>query len=286
MKKEKNIKIHDVYKYDQFFTKETIAKECIKSVNNIFNLDSFDLIIEPSAGDGSFFKNLPSIKTIGIELDYDLCEKYKDYLHKSFFDFESPNSGNVLVIGNPPFGTQNSLSIGFFNHASKFAHVIAFIIPKTWKKNSVQNRLDLQFHLIQSIDLPSDCFYGNKDTGVKCCFQIWEKTAEKRDKVENIFKHNDWDFLSYKVENEDLFPPEKADFVILAYGSNSGQISSDLNRWRPKSVHFIKANKKLDVKELINRFNSLNYEITNDSARQSSLGRADLVRLYTQKYGV
>lgn len=130
------------------------------------------------------------------------------------------------------------------------------------------------------MDLEQNCFYGEKQTNVKCCFQIWQKSDNKRVKEKKIILHKDWDFLPYIKGEDDLEPPKEADFAILAYGSNPGQISEDLFRWRPKSVHFIKDN--IDVKKLISRFKKLDYSIANNSARQSSLCKEDLVKLYAE----
>ena len=38
-------------------------------------------------------------------------------------------------------------------------------------------------------------------------------------------------------------------------------------------------------KEMIKRFNSLDYSLSKDTVRQDSLGRSELVKLYTDKYG-
>ena len=277
------IKTDMVYEFDQFFTKESVAIDCIKKVKDIYSLSNFDIIIEPSAGSGSFFKNLPKNKTIGIEIDEALCKGNLKYINKSFFDYTTSNEKCILVIGNPPFGTQNKLSVSFFNHAAKFAHVIAFIVPKTWNKQSIHNRLDKNFILIKSIDLQEDCFFGVKETSVKCCFQIWERSDSKRIKPEKKLSHKDWDFVNYINNNDVLSPPVNADFCLLAYGSKPGQVSDDLYRWRPKSVHFIKSNISKQI--LIDRFSDLDYSCANDSARQSSLCKSDLVRLYSEKFG-
>lgn len=278
------IKTSPVYEFDQFFTKKEIASKCLKKLKSIYNLNNFTHIIEPSAGTGSFLKLLPKNKRIAIELDKKLCNENLEYIHKSFFNYIYPKANkNVLVIGNPPFGTQNKLSVDFFNHAAKFASVIAFIVPRTWKKDSIHNRLNEKFHLVNSLDLPEDCFEGNKETNVRCCFQIWKRSPKNRIKKDKFISHKDWNFLQYINKDMNLIPPVETDFVVLAYGSKPGQISTNLYDWRPKSVHFIKSN--INIKTLMNRFKSLDYSCADNSARQSSLCKSDLVRLYSEKYG-
>lgn len=263
-----------VYTFDQFFTRPSVAELCANQID----LSTFESVIEPSAGQGAFFDLLPPSKRVGIEIDPRLARK--DWICGSWYDY-TIEPGNHLIIGNPPFGTQNSEAIRFFNHAALFADTIAFIIPRTWKRVSVQNALNLQFHLQSTIDL-DNAFEGEKATSVKCCFQVWKRGTVSRKKTRLPTVHRDWKFLSYEKRDGDLHPPEAADFVMLAYGSNPGQISDDLFRWRPKSVHFIKA--VIDCEELKTRFKQLDYSIANDSARQSSLGKGALVQLYGETY--
>ena len=262
-----------VYTFDQFFTRPVVAQQCVE----LLDLQSFDLCIEPSAGTKSFYNLLPTSTRFGVEIDPRLAEGVSC---GSWYDHHW-DQGNILVVGNPPFGTQNAEAIKFFNHAAQFAQCIAFIIPRTWKRPSVQNSLNLNFHLTHSHDLEA-AFEGEKATAVKCCFQIWTRSTTARKKVRLPTTHQDWQFLPYVKRDGDLYPPDEADFVVLAYGSNPGQMSDDLYRWRPKSVHFIKA--LIDVATLKQRFASLDYSSAHDSARQASLGKGALVTLYGELY--
>lgn len=275
------IKKDAVYKFDQFFTRPAVAQQCVDFLLQHCSWNDFDLVIEPAAGTGSFYNLFPADKRLGIELDERLCQYRPEYRQMSFLDYNS-SPGKIGIVSNPPFGTQNNTAVAFFNHAAAFADTIAFIIPKTWKKLSIQNRLDLNFSLVANLDLPSDPFTGGKHTDVRCCFQVWKRTAEPRTRVILPTTHRDWDFLPWIERDRDLFPPEEADFSMLAYGSTPGQISECLTTWRPKSVHFIRA--RIGRQELMDRFVSLDYRIAEDSARQSSLGRGELVRLYTERF--
>ena len=156
---------------DQFYTKPSIAKKCTNVLKTTLDINNFDIILEPSAGTGSFYKILPKEKREGVDLD----PKYNGIKKMNFFDYVPKKNKKYLVIGNPPFGRVSSLAIKFFNKASKFATVIAFIVPRTFKRVSVQNKLDLNFHLIHTEDLPlKPCCFTPKMMA-KCCFQIWEK---------------------------------------------------------------------------------------------------------------
>ena len=97
--------------------------------------------------------------------------------------------------------------------------------------------------------------------------------------------HPDWDFLPFGPldDNDQPTPPNGADFVIHAYGGQCGRIVSvGLGQLRPKSWHWIRANIGLDM--LRERFQELDYSVGNQTARQNSIGRGELVRLYSEKY--
>ena len=108
----------------------------------------------------------------------------------------------------------------------------------------------------------------------------------RRKKIIYKTTHNDFYFLSLgpKDDRNQPTPPTNADFVMKAYGANCGEIQkTDLLSLRPKSWHWIKSN--IGVNKLIKRFNALNYSISKDTARQDSIGRGEVVYLYSSKYG-
>ena len=165
-----------------------------------------------------------------------------------FFDYTPhPPINNILVIGNPPFGKISSIAIKFFNHAAKWANVITFIIPRTFRKPSVHNKLNNMFHLIYDEDVSTNPCCFTPKMMVKCCFQIWEKKETIRPLIDLPTKHNDWDFLSFGPtdENGQPTPPVGADFAMRAYGGKIGEIEKiKLSELRPKSWHWIKSNIK------------------------------------------
>lgn len=264
---------------DKFYTLPSCSKKCIDKVFSLYDISSFDLIVEPSAGNGSFFNQIDSKEKIGLDIEPDSANVIK----MDFFDYSPPcDKKNILVIGNPPFGRVSSLAIKFFNHAAKWTNVIAFIIPRTFRRLSVQNKLNKQFHLVFDEDVATTPCQFTPKMMVKCCFQIWEKKKEEREIVELPTKHDDWEFLSFGPldENKQPTPPVGADFAMRAYGGKIGEIRTDkLETLRPKSWHWIKSN--INCEKLIERFNKLNYSNSLNTARQNSMGRGELVSLYS-----
>lgn len=89
---------------DRFYTKPEIAKHCIKLLTDVVGYNH--TFIEPSAGNGSFFLNLPENK-IGV----DLSPKCDGVVEGDWLTFVAPT--NCVVVGNPPFGQRNSLTKAF-----------------------------------------------------------------------------------------------------------------------------------------------------------------------------
>lgn len=267
---------------DKFYTIPAISEKCLSTVGMKYDWKKWDLVVEPSAGNGSFLSIIPTAKKVGI----DISPEHKDILKKDFFEFTPPSGlTNILVVGNPPFGRVSSLAVKFFNHSAEWCSVIAFIIPKTFRRVSLQNRLHRKFHLVHDNEIPSDPCSFNPPMQVKCCFQIWEKRADDRAIVKLSTKHADWEFLPYGPLDTkgQPTPPKGADFVVLAYGGKCGSIvTTGLHALRPKSWHWIKAN--ISVPLLIERFGSLDYSLSKDTARQNSIGRGELIKLYSESF--
>jgi hypothetical protein len=263
---------------DKFYTLPSYSKKCIDKINELYDIQQWDLIIEPSAGNGSFLHQIPSDNKIGM----DISPEAPTIIKQDFFDYSPPSTKtNILVLGNPPFGRVSSLAIKFFNHSGKWANVIAFIIPRTFRKISVQNKLDEMFHLVYDEEIPNKPCCFSPPMMVKCCFQIWEKKQVKRPIINMPTTHADWEFLGFGPTDErgQPTPPLYADFAMRAYGGKIGEIKLEgLNELRPKSWHWIKS--KINKTELIDRFNQLDYSNSLNTARQNSMGKGELVSLY------
>lgn len=177
---------------DKFYTIPSISEKCLKRVGSLYKWSDWGMVIEPSAGNGSFLTQIPTSKKIGI----DISPEHKDIVKQDFLTYNPPGDiGRILVVGNPPFGRVSSLAIKFFNHASKWSDVIAFIVPRTFRRVSVKNKLNPNFHLVFDEEIPTGKSSFSPPMMAKCCFQIWEKKTAKRTIVELSTSHNDWEFL-------------------------------------------------------------------------------------------
>ena len=280
MEKMKNVTDTRIEGLDKFYTIDSVVDTCISTITKQYDWNTWGMVIEPSAGNGSFFHKIPVSNDNKIGLDIE--PEHVDIIEKDFFDYEiGEKNGKILVIGNPPFGRNCSIAVKFFNHASNWCDTIAFIIPRTFRRESIQNRLNLNFHLTLDEEIPIKPCSFTPPMMVKCCFQIWEKRDYKREIINLETSHDDWEFLSFGPNDDknQPTPPSNTDFVIRAYGGKCGEIKTDnIYNLRPKSWHWIKCNKNKE--ELIYTFSKLDYSNCLNTARQNSLGRGELVKLY------
>lgn len=80
------------------------------------------------------------------------------------------------------------MAIDFFNKASQFSEIIAFIVPVSFMKWSVQKNLNKDFALIDYFYLDLESFLKDgKPFGVRTMFQIWVK------KVANFIRKKIYD---------------------------------------------------------------------------------------------
>ncbi len=240
---------------DQFFTKPEVARDCIKILNEKFPITKcFDCIIEPSHGNNAFVDALNdwSEKIIAFDIDSKNETSRRDFLKVSPNEITTHRS-RVLVIGNPPFGKGARKAIEFFNHASKFTDTIAFIVPRTFRKESIKNTLNLYFEMIYETLLdPKSFIFENVEYSVPCLFQIWVRVEDVRKKSESLNKTRDFQFVNSKLP---------FDLVVRRVGVNAGRIFDDLSKdYSPQSHNFISIFDKSKKQDVINKLKSLNLE--------------------------
>ena len=119
--------------FDRFYTTPETVQKCL----TLLDFSRYDCIIEPSAGTANFTRQFPTDKRV---FSYDLNPEADDIIEADWFKVDKSQFNqykSILVCGNPPFGQQNTLAVNFFNEAAKFCDTIAFILPLSFKKDSV-----------------------------------------------------------------------------------------------------------------------------------------------------
>lgn len=179
---------------DQYYTKSSVAKKCIDLlITSLTQADTYQWI-EPSAGNGSFLKVLPSTyDKIGIDLE----PKGDGILGGDFLQWSPTSEKRRIFFGNPPFGRQGSLAKAFIKHASLYADFIAFILPRSFVKPSMSRAFPRKFHCIYSQELEKNAFEVNEEEyDVPCVFQIWEKKVEDR-VIQAPVKEEGFEYVKY-----------------------------------------------------------------------------------------
>lgn len=252
--------------YDRFYTPDTTVDKCL----SLLDLNAYDLIIEPSAGNGSFSKKIPNC------LAFDIAPAAKGITCADWLAIDKTQfKGNhILVCGNPPFGEQGRKAIAFFNSSADFCHTIAFILPLSFKKISIQNNLNLFFHLKHEFILEDNTFYlGEKNINVPCVFQIWEKQKAPREKV--VFKTTSSLF--------EFTTPEYADFRVQRVGGNAGHASLDLNR-AASSNYFLKNLSNMSTDDFITLINNLTFPTISYTVGPKSLPKGELIYIIEENF--
>lgn len=255
---------HDL---DKFYTLPAVAKTCI----DLLDLSNFALIVEPSAGAGSFSNQLP-LGTVALDLN----PEQEGITKQDFFDYFPPEiNGKILVIGNPPFGQQNSLALKFINHAARFADTIAFIIPRSFDKESLKQRVDKNFHLMSSTVLPPKSFTLNGNPyAVPCIFQIWERGEKPRVDAPQKLATQHFRFVK-KNEN--------SDFSIRRIGGNAGRASLNTDV-SDQSNYFIVNTSALNTDELVSHVNSLEFPTRDMGVGPRSISKGELVAVIEKSF--
>lgn len=214
---------------DQFYTKENVAIDLIKILESeVGSLDQYR-VIEPSAGSGSFSRNIKNCEA------YDIDPKHESIIKADFFNIGFVTfPENVVVVGNPPFGRQSSLAFKFIKKSMLIADTVAFILPASFGKISYKNRIPLTHSLIRTEVLPKNSFtVDGSDFDVNAIFQIWRKRNRKKIDVKT------------KSQYFEFVDKENADIAVRRVGVNAGNVFKNVGDCSKQSHYFIKSSSPL-----------------------------------------
>lgn len=277
---------------DKYYTNPKYVNSCITKFTETVEINKdMDLVIEPSAGDGAFIPSLESICDNRIYLDIhpendkvskiDYLEEFNpsmvnlididnnEFNEKGEIINESNKVEKVHVIGNPPFGKQSSLAIKFIKKSAKYADTIAFILPRSFKKQSMIKHFPLNFHLVFQEDVPEDSFLVNgKPHNVPCVYQIWEKREINR-QVEAKQIPQKFKFVK---QNED------PDISFRRVGVYAGNVSLETENKSSTSHYFIKLVDIPITAEIVEKLNKIKYDKSEDTVGAKSISKQELIK--------
>ena len=243
---------------DKYYTNPDAVNLCIENIKKNIYMNEFDVIIEPSAGNGAFIDGIKSLTY--NQLFYDIEPENEEIIKQDFLTLDIRatglygNENKIHIIGNPPFGRQSSLAIKFIKKSCEIANTISFILPKSFKKDSMLKKFPLNFHCIFEIDLPDNSFIVNGVAhNVPCIFQIWEKRTYNRDMIEQIEPLH-FNFVK-KTENPDI--------SFRRVGVNAGTIDANCDK-SIQSHYFIKFTNDKSVADNITLLSVIKYVLSNN----------------------
>ena len=251
---------------DKYYTKLNVVALCLSYVKEHLNIiRETDLIVEPSAGNGSF---ISGIKQMSNNFRfYDLEPENSEIIQQDYLNLSVMHDFPIHVIGNPPFGRQSSLAIKFIKTSCKFCESVSFILPKSFKKDSLKKTFPPNFHLIFEIDLPDNSFLVNGvEHDVPCIFQIWEKKSVNRKPVTKLEPVN-FEFVK-RVDNPDI--------SFRRVGVNAGTIDTQSDEKSIQSHYFIKFTNNMSLEYNLSQLSEITYEF-NNTVGPKSISKQELI---------
>lgn len=254
---------------DKYYTSITNI-EFIINKYKIF-IENFDIIIEPSAGDGRFIeileKEFPNKKIIGFDIFPENEKIIKtDFLTLDINKYFDTNNKKVLIIGNPPYGKNAKLAFDFIYKAFEITNEVIFILSKTFLTDKYQKKLEKkEIYIKNYLELPEDIFYINgkkRKINTYCIHLSKYKTFQKKKQKQELRKTN----LKYTKDKN------QADFAIRRVGEHAGKIiEENLKNYSIQSNYFIICKDK-NLKKFLQK----NYKKLNKIAREKVVSNPSL----------
>lgn len=256
---------------DKFYTRRDVVRTCLDALSVAVGpagLREHELWIEPSAGGGAFLEVMPHPR-----IAMDILPTAPGIIEQDFLAWSMDDpSVNSIVMGNPPFGRNAALAVRFFNHAAGFARRIAFIVPRTFQKRSLQMRLDPNFHLDLELVLPLDSFeILDARYSVPTVFQVWSRGAQRRDQSRLPSVHGDFSFVDRS----------HGEFAFQRVGVRAGAVKADFGSVASASHYFIRS--ELGEGSLLReRFATLDFSrVRFSTSGNPSISKREIVEAYT-----
>ena len=170
------------------------------------------------------------------------------------------------IIGNPPYGKNSATALRFINIAANISDEFVYVLPRTFRKPSLINRIDSHLHLISDDTIDDSMFPAS----IVTCKQHWKVCDDERPRIRTLNTHSDFEFTTV----------DKADFALGRVGGGPAAKVYTNPKDRSSSSHYY-------VRELregvMDRFIDL-YPLLRQKAMQTvgcpSLSKHDIVTIY------
>ena len=177
-----------------------------------------------------------------------------------------------IIIGNPPYGSGANLAIKFVNKCAELSDDIRMVLPLSFVKDSVQNKVDLNLVIAEERELPHDTF----PNGIRAVYQRWVTSETPRVKVIKPRTHEDFEFLKY----EDRF---NANVFIGEYGCGpSGRVKTENFTHYAKGHYFILAKDQSVIDKLVSLEPKFRSKAAGCNGR-FHISKPEIVEIYTNE---
>lgn len=262
---------------EAYFTTDELARRCVEFLDGKTPLTRFRRIFEPSAGAGAFVRALAGRQVDAI----DVKPRDSTVALGDFFQFPFSPEPDLLIVGNPPYGQRGTLAMRFLTRSMQFGSVVAFILPRSFKKHTFLNRVDRNFHLLGSFDCEDFELPDGTPVTVRSVFQVWERQPVLRPLVELPSEHDDFEMKHFHLSRTS---PERLQEARERYEFAIPQVGSN---FRPRAIgelrtgsHWFIRPKAPGVRQ---RFEKLDFGFLDGlNTAHKSLSRKDIVTAYAR----
>ena len=151
---------------DKYYTSPDLAEYCVRKTEEIIGKENITEYLEPSAGSGVFLDYLPK-GTLAYDIE---PEDYKNRIVKAdYLSLDLEYKKGRCIIGNPPFGVKNNLTVTFYKKSVQIADYISFILPISQYNNHIKL---YEYDLLYTENLGAMQY---SDRIVHCCLNIYKK---------------------------------------------------------------------------------------------------------------
>ncbi|MGR3631963.1 MAG: hypothetical protein ACU0A8_07550 [Limimaricola soesokkakensis] len=164
-----------------------------------------------------------------------------------------------------------------FNAAADGADCITVTGPLSFRKASVQHRLDPSFHLVEDLDATMQVVGSDGRSRERpCAVQTWERRAEPLARLALETRHPDFEFCDRA----------KADVAIQRVGTNAGRLKTPEEAGSAQSHLFLRA-VICSPAELWARLAMIDFDtVRHNTAAVPSVAKTELVALYQAIRGI
>ena len=149
---------------DKYYTSPELAEYCVNKTEEIIGKENITEYLEPSAGNGVFLDYLDK-----PYLAYDIEPENERIVKQDYLSLDLKYKKGRCIIGNPPFGAKNNLTVAFYKKSVEIAEYIAFILPISQYNNNIKL---YEYNMLYTEDLGKKQY---SDRIVHCCFNIYKK---------------------------------------------------------------------------------------------------------------